>query len=86
MRTMLIAAAVALGATSAFAGPSDHTIRGYGGTAGAGRTEVRRPDRDRNAPYALTGQRPQRRVLVFRDVPRGRGQFERTAFYQWVSE
>jgi hypothetical protein len=85
MRTMMIAAVVALGAASASAGPSDHTIRGYGGTAGTGRTEVRRADRDR-APYALTGQRPQRRVLTFRDVPRGRGQFDRVAFYQWVSE
>ena len=84
MRTMLIAAAVALGATSAFAGPSDHSSLGFGGTAGAGRAEVRRPER--KAPYALTGQRPQRRVLVFRDVPRGRGEFDRVAFYKWVSE
>ena len=86
MRTLLFAAVVALGASPAMAGPSDHSLHGFGGTAGAGRHEVRRAERSRTAPYALTGQRPQRRVLVFRDAPRGRGQFERVAFWKWVSE
>ncbi len=81
MRAMIIAAAVGLASASALAGPSDHWSRQPAGArpgAGEGRT--------RNAPYALTGDRVQRRVLVTRDVPRGRGQTERAAYWVWVSE
>jgi hypothetical protein len=67
----------------AFAGPSDHASRPFGEFAGSERTEVRT---GKNAPYALTGERVQRRRLEYRDVPKGRGQSERVAFWTWKSE
>ena len=84
MRAMMLAAVVSLSSVSALAGPSDHQMRRFGDYSRTERPEMNR-DRGR-APYALTGQRPQRRVLVFRDVTTGRGQFERRAFWSWVSE
>ena len=85
MRTVLIAAAVALTGASALAGPSDHQQRRFGDYSRTERPELNRRDRER-APYALTGERTQRRVLVRRDVPTGRGQTESRAFWTWVSE
>jgi hypothetical protein len=84
MRTMIAVALLGLGSGFAFAGPSDfHSLR-VGDYSGE-RPEVRRESRTRQTPHALTGERPQRRVLQFRDVPRGRGQTERVAFWTWVA-
>ena len=83
-RAMILAAASAvIGLTSAaaFAGPSDHWTQRF-----ESRQQVRRADRDRNTPYALTGDRVQRRVQVTRDVPQGRVQTERRTFWVWQSE
>ena len=78
MRAMILTAVVGLGATGAFAGPSDHWTRQP--------ADLRLSPRGERAPYALTGDRVQRRVLVTRDVPRGRGQTERASYWVWVSE
>lgn len=80
MRAMIIAAVVGFGSLNVFAGPSDHWTR---------QPAERRPEqtrREQRAPYALTGDRVQRRVLVTRDVPRGRGQSERAMYWTWVTE
>lgn len=86
MHTFVLAAVVGLASVPAFAGPSDHQSREPGDYSVTERPELRRQARDRNAPYALTGQRQQRRIVVIRDVPRGRGRTESVAFYKWVSE
>ena len=86
MRAILFAAVVAASSVPALAGPSDHQGRRFGDYSVTERPEMNRPDRDRRAPYALTGERPQRRVLVFRDVPKGHGQTESAPYWQWVSE
>ena len=81
-RAMILAAAsavVALSSASASAGPSDHWTQRF-----ESRPEVRRTNR--TAPYALTGDRVQRRVQVTRDVPQGHGQTERRTFWVWQSE
>jgi hypothetical protein len=81
MRAMILAAVVGLGSACAFAGPSDHWSRqpaDFRPSAQSSRTQ--------RAPYALTGDRVQRRVLVTRDVPRGRGQTERASYWTWVTE
>ena len=85
-RAMILAAAsavVALSSASASAGPSDHWTQRF-----ESRHEVRRTNRQagRTAPYALTGERVQRRVQVTRDVPQGHGQTERRTFWVWQSE
>jgi hypothetical protein len=85
MRTMLFAAVIAASSVPALAGPSDHQSRRFGDYSATERPEMNRRDRDR-APYALTGERPQRRVVKFRDVPKGRGQSESVPYWQWVSE
>jgi hypothetical protein len=82
MRPILFAAVVALGSTAALAGPSDHQSRRIGDPSRGERLE----NRTRPAPYALTGDREQRRVLTFRDVPQGRGQTQRLPYWTWVSE
>ena len=81
MRALILTAVIGLGSFSAYAGPSDHWSR-----QPADLRPGERVERTRRAPYALTGDRVQRRVLVTRDVPRGRGQTERAAFWTWVSE
>ena len=88
MRALLLTAVVGLAATSAPAGPSDHRSREFGDYSRSQRPDLRQRERDRNEarPYALTGDRVQRRVLQFRDVPRGRGQTERLPFWTWASE
>ena len=86
MRAIMLAAVVGLGSTFALAGPSDHASRRFGDFSRTERPETRKYDRTAKAPYALTGERVQRRVLEYRDVPKGRGQFERVAFWTWVTE
>ena len=88
MRALLLTAVVGLAATSALAGPSDHRSREFGDYSRSQRPDLRQRERDRNEsrPYALTGDRVQRRVVEFRDVPRGRGQTERLPFWTWASE
>jgi hypothetical protein len=78
MRAMILAAVVGLSSVSAFAGPGDHWSHQPG--------NLRLSPRSQRAPYALTGDRVQRRVLVTRDVPRGRGQSELASYWTWVSE
>lgn len=82
MRAIVLAAVVALASSAAFAGPSDHTSRRLAEPSRAQRPE----NRSRPAAYALTGDRVQHRVLQFRDVPQGRGQTQRMAYWTWVSE
>jgi hypothetical protein len=84
MRAIVFAAVVALGSGAALAGPgpSDHQSRRIADPARADRPE----QRTRSAPYALTGDRVQRRVLEYRDVPQGRGQVQRLPYWRWVSE
>ena len=82
MRAIVFAAVVALGSSAALAGPSDHQSRRIGDPSRGDRLE----NRTRTAPYALTGQPVQRRVLQFRDVPHGRGQVQRLPYWTWVSE
>ena len=84
MRNILIAAVIGASSLSAFAGPSDHQGRRFGDFSATERPELNR--RDRNAPYALTGERTQRRVLQYRDAPAGRGQTQRVAYWTWVTE
>ena len=86
MRAIILAAVLGLGPAFAVAGPSDHVSRRVGDVSKTERPELNRDRRVSRAPYALTGQREQRRVLEFRDVPKGRGQTERVAFWTWVSE
>lgn len=86
MRAILLAAVVGLGSTFALAGPSEHASRRFGDYGRTQRPEARKQHRAVMAPYALTGERVQRRVLDFRDVPKGRGQFERVPFWTWVTE
>ena len=86
MRTVILAVVLGLGAVPAFAGPSDHAGRPFGAFARTERPEVRKADRAAKAPYALTGERVQRRVVAFRDVQKGRGQVERMPFWTWVTE
>jgi hypothetical protein len=86
MRPIILAAVVGLGSTFTFAGPSDHAGRRFGDFSREQRPEMRKSDRVHAAPYALTGERVQRRVLEYRDVPKGRGQTERMAFWTWVTE
>ena len=86
MRAMILAAVVGLGSTVALAGPSDHAARRFGDYSHTERPEMRKDRHSRNAPYALSGERTQRRVLKFRDVPKGRGQTELATFWYWVNE
>lgn len=86
MRGTILAAVVGLSSTFALAGPSDHASRRFGDFPRTGRPEMRKHDRAGKAPYALTGERVQRRVLEFRDVPKGRGQTEKLPFWTWVTE
>ena len=81
MRAILVAAVIAAGSTFALAGPSDHASLRPGDAARSAR-----PRAGLKAPYALTGRPEQRRVLEYRDVPKGRGQSERQAFWAWKSE
>jgi len=82
MRAIVFAAALALVSSAALAGPSDHQSRRLADPSRNDRLE----NRTRPAPYALTGDRVQRRVLEFRDVPTGRGQSQRLPYWTWVSE
>jgi len=86
MRAIFLAAALVVGPGMVFAGPSDHTSRPFGDAARAERPKVEGETRLRGAPYALTGEGVQRRVLEYRDVPKGRGQTERLPFWTWVTE
>jgi hypothetical protein len=86
MRAIVLAAVLGFGPVLAVAGPSDHAGRPFGDFSRTDRREVRSAARVRSAPYALTGERVQRRVLEFRDVPKGRGQTEKVAFRTWVTE
>jgi hypothetical protein len=86
MRAIVLAAVLAVGPGIAFAGPSDHASRPFGDAARTERPKVEGGTRVRGAPYALTGERVQRRVLEYRDVPKGRGQIERLPFWTWVTE
>ena len=86
MRTVLLAAVLGVAPAVAFAGPSDHASRPFGDFARSDRTQVRTANRTKDAPYALTGERVQRRVLEYRDLPKGRGQTEKVAFWTWRSE
>ena len=87
MRThlVLVAAVVGFASTVAFSGPSDHASRRAGDSSRIESPEVRKAG-DNDAPHALTGGRVQRRVLEYRDVPKGRGQTERVPFFRWVTE
>jgi hypothetical protein len=82
MRTIVLAGVVALGSSAVIAGPSDHMSRRLAEPSRAERAE----NQTRPAPYALTGERVQRRVLQFRDVPQGRGQTQQMPYWTWVSE
>ena len=82
MRAIMFAAVVALGSSAALAGPSDHQSRRLAEPSRGERPQTR----NRTAPYALTGDRVQRRVLTYRDVPQGRGQTQRLPYWTWVSE
>jgi|1185.fasta_scaffold1311685_1 hypothetical protein len=82
MRAIVLAAVVALGSSAALAGPSDHQSRRIGDPSRSDRLE----NRTRSTPYALTGDRVQRRTLRFRDVPQGRGQSQSLPYWTWVSE
>ena len=86
MRALICVAVIGLGSTLALAGPSDHAGRRFGDFSPTGRPEIRKDERAGTAHYALTGERAQRRVLEFRDVPRGRGQSETVPFWRWVTE
>ena len=86
MRAIILAAVIGLGSGLAFAGPSDHASRRLGDYSSSERPEAQRRDRNSKVPYALTGDRVQHRVVQFRDVPKGRGQTERLAFWTWVTE
>ena len=86
MRVIIVAAVLGVGSAFAVAGPSDHTNHRPGDNSSPGRTEARKEVRVRTGPYALAGDRVQRRVVQFRDVPRGRGQTERAPFWRWVSQ
>ena len=72
---------------AAFAGPSENgsrrTFETFRGAPAPTPQEALNRDR---APYALTGQRPERRVVMFRDVPMGRGQTQSIPFWTWVAE
>jgi hypothetical protein len=86
MRAIILAAVLGLAPALALAGPSDHASRRIGDVSRMQRPEPGRASANRRAPYALTGRVEQRRVLTFRDVPKGRGQTERVAFWTWVSK
>lgn len=86
MRAVILAAVVGLSSTFALAGPSDHASRRFGDFSRTKRPEIRKHVRSAKRPYALTGERVQRRVLEFRDVPKGRGQTEKLPFWTWVTE
>ena len=86
MRAVILAAVVGLSSTFALAGPSDHASRRFGDFSRTKRPEIRKQVRSAKAPFALTGERVQRRVLEFRDVPKGRGQTEKLPFWTWVTE
>ena len=86
MRAILASVVLGVAPVMAFAGPSDHASRPFGEFTRSERSDVRTADRAKDAPYALTGERVQRRVLEYRDVPKGRGQTERVAFWTWKSE
>ena len=86
MRAIILAALVGASSTFALAGPSDHASLRPGEAAATQSREAGNGRSTRQAPYALTGVREQRRVLEYRDVPRGRGQTDRVAFWTWVSE
>ncbi len=83
MRAILIGAVVGLGSTVALAGPSDHASRPTGGAGATERREARKYARSANAPSALTGGPVRVRVVVHRDVPKGRGQTEKLPFWIW---
>jgi hypothetical protein len=86
MRAIILAAVIGLGSALAFAGPSDHASRRFGDYSTAERPELRTERKVRTAPYDLTGERVRRRVVEFRDVPKGHGQTERIPFWIWVTE
>ena len=86
MRAIILAAGLVLAPAVALAGPSDHASRQIGDVATTQRPDLGRTGGARQAPYALTGRVEHRRVLTFRDVPKGRGQTERAAFWTWVRE
>ena len=86
MRAIILAAVVGLSSTFALAGPSDHASRRFGDFSRTGRPEMRKHDGAGRSPDALTGERVQRRVLEYRDVPKGRGQTEKVPFWTWVTE
>ena len=86
MRALILAAVIGLGSTVALAGPSDHASRRFGDFSRTERPDMRKQNGAGRAPYALTGERVQRRVLEFRDVPKGRGQTEKVPFWTWVTE
>ena len=86
MRAVLIAAVIAVASTFTLAGPSDHASRRPGDAGRAQRPEVRKHDRRARPPFALSGERAPRRVLEYRDVPRGRGQSESMPFWTWVND
>jgi hypothetical protein len=84
MRFVMIAAVLGVGSSFAFAGPSDHAGRPFGEP---GRLrEIHKSNPPVRAPYALTGGRTQRRVAEFHDIPQGRGQTGRAAYWKWVTE
>lgn len=80
MRAIILAAVLGLAPSLAVAGPSDHASRRIGDALRAKRPDLNRPTALGRCPYALTGQAEQRRVLTFRDVPKGRGPTERVGF------
>jgi hypothetical protein len=88
MRKLMFVAVLGLGATAACAGPSENQIYRPGGGGGDAnvRAVTRDPSRAQLASYRLTGDRPQRRVEVVKDVQQGRGQTLRVPFWVWVSE
>ena len=85
MRAFIVAAMIGLGSSLAFAGPSAHAGRRLGDYSRSERPEARDGRAACTPPYALTGERVQRRVLEYRDVPKGRGQSERMPFWTWVT-
>ena len=85
MRTMILLAVLGL-TSAAFAGPSDHMGRRFGDYSATERPEMQKSRAARQTPYALTGETRQHRVLVYRDVFKGRGQVDRQAYWTWVTE
>lgn len=82
LKQFAIAAVFGLIASPAFAGPSGHSSFSPGDTHRVSRPHARATVQVRS-PYALTGEQPTRRVLVWKDTAGGNG--VRHSIPMWVS-